>query len=102
MDMSLYEVVRWGNDASEYGVDGPDTCFLVRATSVEDAAALVDPCLNDMPHERVQPWAHLVYLIGRDLSSEATPGILRGPYTQHALCHGWRYWTREVSTDDWT
>lgn len=38
--MQLFEVIRWGNDSDDPvigGPNGPDTCFLVRADSIEQA-----------------------------------------------------------------
>ena len=101
MSGQLYEVVRWGNNESEDGPDGADTCFLVRAASPEQAATLADAHLRDMPHERVQPWAHAVYLLGTDVGGEHDARVLRGPYLQHAFCHGWRQWHREAREDAW-
>ncbi|UBB26576.1 hypothetical protein LAG73_05710 [Pseudoxanthomonas japonensis] len=102
--MHIYEVVRWGNDAEDPlsgGPNGPDTCFLVRALSIEDAAGVVDRRLADMPHERVQPWAHAVYLLGEESVASDAPRILRGPYIQSAYCHGWRQWHRNERDEPW-
>lgn len=54
--MQLYEVIRWGNDSDDPltgGSSGPDTCFLVRADSMEQAAALVDNESAKTPSELV-------------------------------------------------
>lgn len=102
--MQLYEVIRWGNDGDDPfmgGPNGPDTCFLVRAESVEQAAQLVDARLAQMPHQLVQPWAGASYLLGEDLAEANEPLILRGPYMQSAYRYGWRHWYREESDGSW-
>ena len=103
--MNLYEVIRWGNDSEDLftvGPNGADTCFLVRAESVEQAARLVD----DWPPQSKEPGAaapaEAVYLLGTEHSSQAEPRILRGPYVQHAHRHGWRHWYREDAGQAWT
>lgn len=106
--MHLYEVIRWGNasdDALSGGSSGPDTCFLVRAPSIDVAAALVDRELDIMRKEsntenaKMIGWsAAAIYLLGTDAGA-ATDSyeamILRGPYIQNAYRHGWRHWYRE-------
>lgn len=102
--MHLFEVIRWGNDSADLhtgGPNGPDTCFLVRASSVEQAAALVDGQLAAKPSEFVDPWAAAVYQLGADSSGQLGPAILRGPYLQHAYRHGWRHWYRDGATGPW-
>ncbi|MGY4514641.1 hypothetical protein [Lysobacter sp. HA18] len=102
--MHLYEVIRWGNESDDVdsgGPDGPDTCFLVRAASVEDAASLVDRELARMPSEYVLPFAGAVYLLGDDASTQANAMILRGPYIARAYRHGWRHWYREAPDAAW-
>lgn len=99
--MQLFEVIRWGNDSDDPftgGPDGADTCFLVRASSVEDAARLVDDALASGT-----PRAHAgaVYLLGTELSTQEEPRILRGPYLQHAYRHGWRHWYRDDVDAPW-
>ncbi|MDN3918722.1 DUF6678 family protein [Roseateles violae] len=102
--LNLYEVVRWGNESDDPvtgGPNGPDTCFLVRAESVEAAAQLVDRELARMPSEFVQPFASLVHLLGTERASESTPRVLRGPYVQSAYGHGWRSWNRDERDGPW-
>ena len=102
--MRIFEVVRWGNDTDHPltgGPNGPDTCFLVRASTVEEAAEIADARLAELTHERVRPWSHAVYLLGEDLASQATASLLRGPYIQSAYCHGWRQWHRDGKDDAW-
>ncbi len=102
--MSLFEIVRWGNESDDPltgGPDGPDTCFLVRAATLEAAVALVDVLLSRRPSERVRSQAQLAYLIGEDAGTDATPRILRGPYLQSAYNHGWRQWMRDDDSGLW-
>jgi hypothetical protein len=100
----LFEVVRWGNDSDDVHAGGPngvDTCFLVRAATVEAAAELADEYLSRMTSEQVSPWSHLVYLVGTDASTQAEPQVLRGPYFEHAYGRGWRIWEREEPGLPW-
>ena len=102
--LNLYEVIRWGNESDDLftgGPNGPDTCFLVRADSAEAAAALADEMLADMPNEFVENWSSAIYLLGADLGSDPKPRVLRGPYIQHALCHGWQQWLRHTPQEPW-
>ncbi|WP_372013851.1 hypothetical protein [Pseudoxanthomonas sp. 10H] len=101
--MDLYEVVRWGNDSDDPvtgGGNGPDTCFLVHATSVEEAAAVVDYQLSrkDAPDEA--DCASLVQLLG---SGHRAPRaqVVRGPYVQSAYGFGLRRWSRIERGDPW-
>lgn len=103
--MNLYEIIRWGNDSDcpfTGGPNGPDTCFLVRADTVEAAAGLADRELARMPSTQVRDWAGAVYLLGADGGTDATPRVLRGPYIQSAYCYGWRQWQRETQDGQWT
>ncbi|WP_137921193.1 hypothetical protein [Hydrogenophaga sp. 2FB] len=102
--MNLYEVVRWGNDTTDPftgGPNGPDTCFLVRATSVAEAGALADIELARRTSPSVDHWAGAVHLLGADASQDSAPRILRGPYVQHAYCHGWQAWHRNGPEEAW-
>ena len=102
--MQLFEVIRWGNESDDPetgGPNGPDTCFVVRADSLEQAGALVDRRLKTMPSEFVRPWCSAIYLLGTEFSSQSEARILRGPYIQHAYCYGWRHWYREDPEGSW-
>jgi len=102
--MLLFEVIRWGNDshaAPMGGPDGPDTCFLVRARSAEQAATLVDQQLAHTPSDVVDVWSAAIYLLGTESSSQSEERILRGPYIQHAYRHGWRHWYRQGAGEPW-
>lgn len=103
--MNLYEAIRWGNDAADPftgGPNGPDTCFLVRADSVDEAAALADAELARRKASSVDNWTGAVYLLGVDSSPETTARVLRGPYVQHAHRHGWKAWYRNDLAQAWT
>ncbi len=103
--MPLFEVIRWGNastDAFTGGPDGADTCFLVRAGAVEQAAALVDRQLALTPSDIVPAWAGATYLLGEEFTHDTEEArILRGPYLQHAYRHGWRHWYRDDADAPW-
>jgi len=102
--MHLYEVIRWGNDSDDPfsgGPDGPDTCFIVRASSVEQAASLADRELAKRSSKEVQNWSGAVHLLGSELANEVTPRVLRGPYIQHAYTYGWRCWHRDSPSGPW-
>lgn len=104
MSLLLYEVVRWGNDSDHPvtgGGNGPDTCYLVRAGSVEEAASLADTDLARQRPTRVRPYSSQVHLLGTDATTRSEARILRGPYIQHAHMHGWRYWSRDTQADPW-
>ncbi len=62
---------------------------------------MVDPILAELPHVRVQHCAHAVCLIGVDAGTERVARVLRGPYTEHALDHGWRVWQRNNRDEPW-
>ena len=57
--MNIYFVTRWGNEVlDDCGPDGPDTNFLVRAKSHQNAAALADEALLNYPIPWVASFAH--------------------------------------------
>lgn len=100
--MHLFEAIRWGNDSDDPvtgGPNGPDTCFLVRAASVEQAAQLVDRLPAFRGNQRA--FVDAVYLLGTEQSTQAEPRVLRGPYIQHAYRHGWRHWYRDDADAPW-
>lgn len=102
--MNLYEVIRWGNESEDLftgGPNGADTCFLVRAGSLEQAAALADAALRALKPQHLPDFAGAIYLLGTALGTDETPRILRGPYVQHAHRHGWRHWYRETAEEAW-
>ena len=102
--MYLYEVIRWGNDADDPVTGGPngwDTCFLVRAPSVEEAGRLVDVRLKAEPPGQVAAWSAAVYLLGNDFGDDECAMVLRGPYVETAYRHGWRHWYREEKNGPW-
>ena len=101
MVYQLYEVVRYGSDLTPAGPDGPDTCYLIRASSPEEAAEIADRLIHWLPHERVQPFAHVVHLLGQESIEASEPGYIRGPYYQHAYASGWPTWRRDAADGPW-
>jgi hypothetical protein len=102
--MNIYEIIRWGNESDcefDGGPDGSDTCFIVRADNVEDAAKLADVRLKNCTHERVAAYSQAAYLIGTDAGDGDDQIILRGPYYQHAYRYGWRMWERDAGDGVW-
>ncbi|GJG97658.1 hypothetical protein [Cupriavidus pauculus] len=101
--MNLYEVIRWGNESDDPftgGANGLDTCFLVRAESVEQAGQLADAVLRTTKGELAK-WAEVIHLLGAEQSAQRDARVLRGPYLQHAYRHGWRHWTRPDAVSGW-
>lgn len=106
--MQIYLVARWGNSESPDGPDGADTCFLVRATSYQAAAALVDEALASMPvsegnNRQVQSFCHYVVLLGCS-EGELSEGIVLGPWISHAVLNHAELcsrWTRVGNDEDW-
>src|SRR2546429_6222635 len=80
----IYEAVRWGNEEDPDGPDGPDTIFLVHATSPEEAAVLADARLIHLAHKRVAHFTQRIHELGLDTGSskpeEHGSQVLRGPY----------------------
>ncbi|QNP41719.1 hypothetical protein [Lysobacter solisilvae (ex Woo and Kim 2020)] len=102
--MHLYEVIRWGNPSDDPHTGGPnghDTCFLVRAASLEAAAALADGELRFVAGAGLADWAEVAYLLGDDTGTDGTARVLRGPYIQSAYRHGWRQWNRAGPGEPW-
>jgi len=89
--MKIYLATRWGNPESPDGPDGEDTNLLVRASSVEEAAAVTDAFLarapTTSPHSRrpVQAFCHHIVELGVDSSTSAKPDITHGPWVAHAF-----------------
>ena len=96
--MNLYLVIRYGSDLTPDGPNGPDTIYLVRAESHLDAEALVIPFLELLPHKLAAAVVSQIQEIGTCLSSDSEPGILFGPFYQHAYNKGFRSWYRMFST----
>jgi len=101
--MNLYEAIRWGNESEDPytgGPDGADTCFLVRAASVEEAGQLADAALRGA-RGGLADWAQVLHLLGTEQATDSEPRILRGPYMQHAYRYGWRHWSRDEAAAPW-
>lgn len=106
MTFRLYEAIRWGHDDHPDGADGPDTIFLVHATSHEQAAALADARLIHLSHTRVAHFTQRVHELGIDTGTSKPEDhdaqVLRGPCYEFAYCHGWRSWERPTPNGPWT
>jgi hypothetical protein len=101
--MKLYLVTRWGSDSPPDYASGPDTHYLVRASSYVEAATLVEPELARMPHEHVGVVANVVIELGADGDPERIPKILLGPMIQfaHGLAEYSAAWVRHYADEDW-
>ena len=102
--MQLFEMIRWGNDLDDPMISGPnglDTCFLVRALSIESAAILADAELRNTASAEIRAWTNCAYLLGDALGDDPSERVLRGPYLQSAYNHGWQQWLREDRDSDW-
>ncbi len=100
--MKIFKVVRFGCDHDPDGVNGVDTIFLVRSHDYYSAAEIVDESLERLPHEKVEPFSHIVFVIGADTSQLEEPMIIMGPSYEHAYNHGdYPGWERRVKSDDW-
>ena len=108
--MRTYFTTRWGHPESEFGPDGGDTNFLVRARSVEEAAAVTDAFLANLPtsspHSRreVQPFCHHIVELGVEESESSEPNIIHGPWIAHAILRVSDYpaWSRSGFDEAWT
>jgi hypothetical protein len=100
--LKLFEVVRWGSDASPDGPNGEDTIFLVIANTHLEAAELIDMFeLPNLPHERVKPYANWVSELGVYTGPATEVKRLRGPYYAFAYHFGSRAWRREKLKEPW-
>lgn len=103
---NLYLVTRWGNEESIEGPDGEDTTFLVKTSSVKNAAELVDRILEKMPHTRVASFCHRVTKIGVSISSSEVPVVL-GPFIGSSVMEDDKgignseRWARDEKEEDW-
>ena len=100
--MKLFIVIRWGNEFSESGANGPDTVFLVRAANQATAAVLVEPVLQRMPHSRVVDYPNVCIAIGEDMYNSKYEQILLGPL--YEFFHNTDYrdvWVRHYKDEDW-
>src|SRR5262245_54080467 len=106
MTFRIYEAIRWGHDEHPDGANGPDTIFLVQATNHEEAAALADAKLLQLPHSRAAHFTQRIHELGTDTGTSRSEHhgaqVLRGPYYEFAYCRGWRTWDREAAGGPWT
>ena len=83
--MNLYLITRWGNNEEPDGPDGTDTMFLVRAPDYLSAVSVVEPVLQQMPHDRVLPYANVCVHLGTEEGTSSESRILLGPIIQTYL-----------------
>jgi hypothetical protein len=93
-NLFIYEVIRWGGGGED------DTVFLVSASTVDEAAELVDVQLSNMAQESVKPFAQAVCEIAPDPRS-GEPTIILGPCFQNAYDYGWKKWERAEERGGW-
>ncbi|MEM9345192.1 MAG: hypothetical protein AAGB26_01115 [Planctomycetota bacterium] len=55
----------------------------------------------NLPHNHIQPFATVVYLLGEESIGADEPKLLRGPYYHHAYSSGWPTWEREKAGKPW-
>jgi hypothetical protein len=80
-------VSRWGNevlDELDRGSDGPDTNFLVLATSPEIAAVLANKLLSMYSNKDVQDYCEHITMLGID-SIHSDEAVIHGPSICHAF-----------------
>jgi hypothetical protein len=107
--MKIYFVVRWGNPDSPDGPNGADTNLLVRALTVEQAAAVAGERLRGTPttssksRRPVQPFCHQIYELGTDTSTDKEASVIHGPWVEYAYmrCPGCPRWSRDDSGEKW-
>jgi len=100
--MYLFLVGRFGNDLSAAGPNADDTVFLVRARDHEEAAKLVDPRLDQMPHELAEPFSQFVAELAHDTGDAAMPQVLVGPAIGFWSGDYPRQWARNSRDGVWT
>ena len=96
--MNIYFVTRWGNEVlDDCGPDGPDTNFLVRAKSHQNAAALADEALLNYPNNGVRKYCEMITLLGVDAGHD-TESVFHGPFISNAFFpnnSNYKYWHRD-------
>ncbi len=82
-------VSRWGNevlDELEQGPDGPDTNFLVRALSPENAAKIANEALKHYTNKGLRDYCEQIAMLGTDTSHQQE-ALIHGPFISHAFLH---------------
>lgn len=107
--MRLFIITRWGNPYEEDGPDGKDTNFLVCASSLDEAAKIVDNKLSHMTtvvsgNRPVQDFSHCATEIGEELLSQE-PAIIHGPWIESMIIRNSSHypsWHRQDPDGEWT
>ena len=103
--MKLFRVIRYGcdHDKDALGVDAVDTNFIVRAPGLQDAARIVDEKLQTLPHKKVQPFSHQIFLLSEeDVGNSQETEIVMGPSYEYAYNRGnYPGWERIKESDPW-
>lgn len=90
--MKLWIVVYWGNSEEDDGKNERDTCFLVRANSVESAANIGNDFLKKVPYYLIGELSdykdevnivEYIVLLGDDGIEGGEEKFLLGPFIQH-------------------
>ena len=107
--MNLYEVMTWGNEEDEDGVNASlDTGHFVYAETPEEAARLIDPLFKY--NDRIKTWSTRIYLWiencpdgrSRDSTGNLVPWISGRPHLRMAVMpDGFRCWRREEESGPW-
>lgn len=100
--MYLFLVGRFGNDLSAARSNAEDTVFLVRARDHEEAAKLVDPRLEQLPHELAEPFSQFVAELGLDTGGAKMPQVVVGPAIGSWSGDYPRQWARNSHDGVWT
>ena len=105
--MKLFIATRWGNPYEEEGPNGKDTNFLVRASSLDDAASLAEEFLIGCPQSieenlPVENFIHRIRLIGEDTNSELS-SVIHGPWIAAAIFRdsNLEMWLRDETDGQW-
>jgi hypothetical protein len=101
--LNLYEVVCCNAEPKdEAGApERPDPRFLVRAHMPEAAATLAEEGLSMRSGGEIRGWSRLICLLAVDMGTDPRPRVVRGPYEEHAHCHGWVTWERTAPGEEW-
>lgn len=99
--MNLYEVIKYGNDRFPPGHEGTDTAFIVRAATLDEAAALVLPKLKVLADDFIAPSIDVVHVVGQEMSKDGEPMVLWGPIFQLAPNRRWESWRRSSDGFYW-
>lgn len=105
--MNVYLLARWGNGEDPEGPDGQETNMIVRAETLERAAAIADPILLRIPlcapgGRPVAAFMQHATLIGTTDRIREKEGILTYPWIGEGIpqdCE--RSWRRDSLEQGW-